>query len=374
MNHSDFPSLDEIYREAERLADGNPDIVRMESLGVSAEGRDVKAVYVTDSSVPASEKEVAIVVCGRHGNELGTRVVGNALLRWLASAEGQETRRRQLVIVVPVANPDGCVREEFFAPGDGLSETEHNTIAELAWAYQPDAVVDVHSLGQGDTEAIITANTSAAGEDVFIHRQIAATMAAAAAREGYPFVVHAVGLSGGYNNFFCGMCYEEFHSLAFGMEVNHCSLKPEEAAESAVAAIRSLLGAGNTRWAWEPASGYPNRTLLGDSLTSIRAAGGDAAQRRDSRSTIWQSRASFAVPAREARDSQTVRVVTEYSGGAVPCGFSLCCRVRGSLVIEKVRLNGGDVDAHTYSDDCSTYVCVDIHPSGSEEYELRVEL
>lgn len=34
-----------------------------------------------------------MVVCGQHGNELGTRSVGQAVLEWLASEEGTETKR-----------------------------------------------------------------------------------------------------------------------------------------------------------------------------------------------------------------------------------------------------------------------------------------
>jgi hypothetical protein len=374
VNYNGFPSLDDIYQNLERLADKHSDVARVESLGVSAEGRDIKAVYVTDGSVPASEKEVAVVICGRHGQEFGTRVVGNALLEWLSSEEGAETRRRQIVIIVPVANPDGCVRGEFFAPGDGLSEAEQNTIAELARIHQPDAVIDIHSLGGSDVEFFLTANTSGSGEDVFIHRKLAAKMVEDTAQQGYPFSVRAVKLSSGYNNFLCEMYYENFHSLAFGMEVNHLSLSPEEAAESGVAAVRSLLSAGNARWSWEPHSGYPNRILMGNFFTAIRAAGCNAAERRESRSKIWQNRKLFTVPSREILDRHTVKVSTKYSGESLSCKFSLCCRVRGFPTVKKARLNEEDVEIYTYKDKCSTYVCVDIQPSAEEEYEFFMEL
>lgn len=375
MNDGDFPSLDDIDQDLDRFADGHSDIAHIESLGLSAEGRDVKAVYVTDNSIPATEKEVAVVVCGRHGSELGTRVVGTALLDWLSSAEGEETRRRQLVIVVPVANPDGCMREEFWAPGDGLSETEENTIAALARAYQPDAVMDVHSWGGVlDGEAIVTANTSDSGEDAFIHRALGTKMVEEAARQGYPFLLHSVRLPDGYNNFFCGMCYGHFHSLVFGMEVNHSFLKPEETVESGMAIIKTLLNEGNTRSPWEPHVGYPNRILLGDFFTAIRSTGSNAAERRTSRSEIWRNRKCFTVPQREFLAPHTIRVATEYAGASLSGGYALVCRIRGSPDFKTIRLNGKDVEATTYEDNCSTYVCVDIHPSGKEQYELSIGL
>ena len=374
MAYHGFPSFDEIYRLVDRFVAKNADIAHSDALGVSEEGREIKAVYVTDKSVPASEKQVAIVVCGRHGNELGQRVVGNALLEWLSSAEGAETRRRQLVIVVPVANPDGCVRNEFLAPHDGLSRVEQNTIAALAQRHQPDAVIDVHSLKHTDVEAILTANTSDAGEDIFVHRMLAKNMAESAARQGYPFLIESVDLAGGYNNFFSGMCYERFHSIAFGMEVNHGSLGPREAAESGVAAIKALLDAGNIRHPWELYTGYPNSILAGDFFSSVRAVGRNPAERRASRSELWQHRKSFAPLKRVVLDDGTINVVAAYSGEPLSCGFSMTCRTRGFPESAKARLNGEPVDVScTYRDNCSTYVCVDINRLEQGEYELSVE-
>ncbi len=116
MSCSSFPALDEIYRELDRIQKQNPDVVTVQTIGRTPEGRDVKAAFAADNAIPADEKETAMVVCGRHGQELGTRLIGTALLEWLVSARGTETLAAQTVIVVPVANPDGCVREEFWAP------------------------------------------------------------------------------------------------------------------------------------------------------------------------------------------------------------------------------------------------------------------
>jgi len=370
-----FPSLDEIYQGLDEFVSANPDMARIETLGTSAEGREVKAVYVTDRSIGAAEKDVAFVICGRHGQELGTRVVGLALLDWLSSAEAEDTRRRQLVAVVPVANPDGCVRGEFWAPNDKLSETEASTIGRLAERHQPDAVMDVHSWGGVlDGEAVVTGNTSASGEDVFIHGSIAATMTERAAAKGYPLLIHRTGLSNAYNNFYCGMCYENFHSVVFGVEVNHSFLDPKECAESGMAVIEAFLDAGNTRSPWEPHAGYPNRLLLGDFFTSVRAAGSTAAERRKSRSEIWRNRRWFKAPQREFLPPNAIRVKTEYAGEPLSSRFALVCRIRGLSRPKTVRLNGKNVEAAAYSDRCSTYVSIDLHPSGKEEYEVLIEL
>ena len=81
MNTRSFPSFEDVYEKVDRFVEKNSEISRSESLGASVEGREIRAVFVTDKSVPVQDKEVAVVVCGRHGNELGTRVVGTARVR-----------------------------------------------------------------------------------------------------------------------------------------------------------------------------------------------------------------------------------------------------------------------------------------------------
>lgn len=375
MAEHGFPSLDEIYEKLDRFVDEHPDVARAESLGASTDGLDVKAVHVTDADVDEADKEVAMVVCGRHGNELGTRFVGQAVLEWLASEEGAETRRRQLVVVVPVANPDGCVREEFHAPNDGLSETEQKTIAALADRLRPDAVVDIHSFGsvRADIQSVITANTKRTGEDVFIHYRIACEMAAEAQRAGYPCNAYQLPPRDGYNNFFCGPCYERFHSLVFGMEVNHGSLSPSEAAESGAAMIASLLRAGNVRWPWQGTSGYPSRILAGDFFTSIRPLGDVAAERRESRCAIWQKHADFQFVSREMLKPNVFRAVVEYPAEGIDGGFALCCRFRGERKPGSARLNGQDVEAKLFMDNCSTYIAVEVRSSSESKHELALE-
>ena len=169
------------------------------------------------------------------------------------------------------------------------------------------------------------------------------------------------------------MCYERFHSLVFGMEVNHSFLDAKECAESGMAVIQAFLEEGNARSPWESIAGYPSRILLGDFFTSIRATGITAAERRRSRSEIWKNRGLFEGPQREFLPPNAIRVKAGYSGEALPCGFALVCRIRGFPDLRAVRLNGKDVKSTTYRDNCSTFVSTDIYPSGKEEYEALVE-
>lgn len=374
LDRDDFAPLEEIYRYSEQFVRRHREMARFEVLGRSPEDREVWAVHVTDRGVDDAEKQVAVVVCGRHASGLGTRVAGPATLHWLASAEAAETRKRQHVIVVPVANPDGCVRRSFWAPRDGLSDTETKTIAALAEACQVDASIDVHSWGGSrDGEGIVTANTGVSGEDVFLYESLAARMASAAAQEGYPFYIHRSYRSQGYNDFYSGPCYDKFHALVFGMEVNHGCLTPRQAAESGLTVIKTLLSESNARAGWQMQEGYPNELLIGDFFTSIRAAGRSADERRKSRCRIWQDRSLFARPTRIFQQPGTVRVETGYSGHGLDCPFALVCRIPGSPELKRVRLNGELIEPNRSRDECSTYVSVNVFPSRKEQYELAVE-
>lgn len=62
-------------------------IAREEIIAESVEGRLIRAVHLTNQDMPDNDKEVALVIIGRHGNEIGTRVVGPAVLEWLATEE-----------------------------------------------------------------------------------------------------------------------------------------------------------------------------------------------------------------------------------------------------------------------------------------------
>lgn len=370
MSASSFPELDDIVQRVQRFAAGHREISRLVSLGTSHEGREIAAVEVTDPTIAAEEKECAVVLCGRHGNELGTRVVGTALLWWLASEDAAQVRSCQRTLVVPVANPDGCARKEFFAPSDGLSETERSILRQLEEAYQPDLVVDVHSLAEGDLEAIITANARKQAEDDFIHSTLAREAAAAACKAGYPFALESVLNGRTYNNFFCEACYEKFHSLVFGLEVNHWALGPEQAGQSGVAAIKALLNSAARRFPWESQRGYPNKLLAGSFEASLRAAGDGAARRRASAALLWRNRASFGPIARETPEPGAVRVWTDYAGDSLPCQLSLSCRLRGRGLSPRVWLNGTEANYRSCEDGCSTYVFADTDVRAGNTYEL----
>ena len=374
------PNLERLYQQLAEFGGNYPETVEIRGFGFSDEGREIKAVLVTNRGRPLEEKEIVAVICGRHGNELGAFAVGLRLLQWLVSEDAREIRKHQLLIVVPFSNPDGFIRGEFFAPRDKLSAIEKNYIGLLVDRFRPDALIDVHSVGRGDLEAVITGHTSHTGEDDFISGLLAARMIKGAEQEGYPFVFHQLGVQElqpwtnvQYNNFVCQECFELCHAIVIGLEVNHFALDIEDAAQSGVSAIISFLEAVTDRFSWEQHPGYPNKIIKGNFLTSIRAAGKQPGDRRESRYEMWRNKDQLSEPIRKMPNRKTIEIYMNYSGEELHHPVSLSCRIRGRPNIREVYLNESQTVFHTCEDNCSVYLFSDVFPLNEGKYKLQIK-
>ncbi len=384
MQFDSFISYEALEDWVERFVGNHGEIARAEVIAESVEGRAIRAVHLTNAALPDNDKEVALIIIGRHGNEIGTRVVGPAVLEWLASDGAKEIIDRQHIIVVPVANPDGCAHTVFGLPVYHLSGLEKRSLLPLAAKYAPDVVLDVHSLGKetsmglnwGGLEAIVIDHTANAGENQYILREMAREMIDAAAADGYPFLFHTLepyqhlmekadGLTDyAFNNHVNTALYDTYHALTFGVEVNHFTLNPLETAESGLAIIKSLLKMGNRVFPWEFHTGYPNRIISGDFLASIRPRGKNSQERRNSRIDIWANRRFFKTsfaPYREMLDTHSVRATVKYAGEAeIAGGITISFRIRGIPRIKSVTVNGERIDYYKKEDECSTHVFVEL--------------
>jgi len=169
--------LKEIYRWMDDFANKNNAIAYKKVLGKSPDNWDIPAVFVTNRDIPDDDKQITVVTLARHGQELGARVVGPEILHYLTTDDTKAIRDTQLVIVIPVVNPEGFILNQFHSSRTSLTRTERLVLGRLFKAYPPDMVIDFHSLGKvegskydrGDLEAIIPANTTRWGMDEQIH-------------------------------------------------------------------------------------------------------------------------------------------------------------------------------------------------------------
>ena len=393
MHWETFPAYAELVELLEGMVRNNRDTLHFEAIGTSAEGREIRAIHVAGDESSFEDKEVVLIVCGRHGDEVGTRVVGPCVLDWLLSEEAAPVLQKQHVIVVPVANPDGCEKEMFGLPSDRLSRMEKESILRVAERYIPDLVIDVHSVGRqkhgydwGGLQAVVIDHVADAGEDRHIAYNIAGMMIEAACAEGELFLLHDVGfyrrLAGksgapnhtAFNNYFNRACYDAFHSLNFGIEVNHFVMTPDEVGRSATVIIKSLLRQGNHRFAWERHAGYPNRLLKGDFLASIRAFGETSGQRRRSRQNAWKNISAWDL-SRNMPDPRTIQVQIRFAGARdAGAGAGASFFLAGRRTLSKVLLNGTAVAYWVAKQECGVHVFVDVQGAiGNGPAEILVQ-
>ncbi len=112
-----YPSLSEIYGTMDSVVTAHPDICRLEVIGQSVEGRDLRAVVVSDS--PGSEElEPELRIHGAiHGDEKTSAMVTVRYLKNLADNYGDSEMCTYVVDnaeswIIPVVNPDGYYHTE----------------------------------------------------------------------------------------------------------------------------------------------------------------------------------------------------------------------------------------------------------------------
>jgi hypothetical protein len=420
--------LKEVYGWLEDFVEKNKHIAYKKVMGRSSNQWDIPAVFVTDRERGDEDKQIAVVTAARHGQEFGARVVGPEILEFLASDKAKDIRETQLVIVVPVVNPEGFVLNQFCSSRTRLTKTERLVLGGLFRSYPPDMIIDFHSLGtnmgsrydMGDMEVIIPANTSTWAMDEQIHQHVAQQMLDAAEEAGWPYEIHtledlATYYFGGrqvgnmpwaslkeklfmlhmqdytdgydipeesslpdpegaaYTNYTCGPAYLKWHCLVFGMETNHGAITDAgDVAQSGLVPCAALLKMGSQRFPWEKDAGYPVNILHGDFRVSIRPVGGNAAQRRASRTRIWGQRHFFNHPHRQLKDPDTTLSTVRYFGHDLPMEFALCLRMRQKN-IQSVHLGGKEIGFDIFEDRCSSFVHIPLRMDKAGILELTLK-
>ena len=398
MHFDDYPSYTRLRDLIESMVQQNNNLAWAETIGYSQEGREIRAIHITDRKTPIEKKEIALVICGRHGDELGTRVVGPFLLEWLCSEKADSLLKNQYIILVPIANPDGCANVAFGLPPDKLSKMEQQTLLRIALKFLPDVVIDVHSLGKkkygyhwGGLQAVVIDHKADSGEDRFIVQNMANQVIQSACDQGYHYLLHDVGFyqnlsrrakavsDSGFNDHINKACYNAFHSLTFGVEVNHFFYSPDVTGQSGKNIIRALLLMGNRHYPWEYYPGFPNRLLSGDFLSSIRARGASAGERRRSRHEIWQNIDGFVkylAPYRKTPSKHAIEIICKYSGNQeIKQGVTLCFCITHGSKLNKIRINTEPVDYQIKEAPCCQHIFVDVENIAPvDEKEILVEL
>jgi hypothetical protein len=143
-----------IYSWMANFTNANNDIVRMASIGKSVSNRDINALYIGNGS------RYAIIDGSIHGNEKTTsfaclRLAEIIMEDYRAGGYWYHRLKELKVIIIPVLNPDGYVRNwryndngidlnRNFPPGGNASEPETKALVNLMDNYPPIIYVNNH--------------------------------------------------------------------------------------------------------------------------------------------------------------------------------------------------------------------------------------
>jgi len=310
----EHPSPKELEQGFGRWAQRHPRRFRCERRGVTPEGRPILLGRITDDRVPAEDKQIALLTSCHVAKELNAGTGLLRLVKWLLGDDPQaaEIRRKQIVLVVPYADPDGVasgklqqLREIYGGiwTAAGVRDPENHPEAAVLQAvmdeYRPDLYIDFHGLSYAEQTMWESTGISwaSAVSRCYLH-DVPRLIDEAAEERGFLItkgeqdagqILTTSDIPSGRPEYFylrkpssnvTLYPYIKFHSLAFIMEVGF--------EESLVARTRRALGIGNERWRGERYAGYPTNQVGIWTLVAVSAWGTTARERRASRCELWQ--------------------------------------------------------------------------------------
>jgi hypothetical protein len=157
-----YPTITELYASIDAVVAAHPDICRLEIIGTSVQGREIRAVVVSDN-VGIEEIEPELRIQGAiHGDEKTAAMVSLNYLQTLTDNYGTSPMCTYVVDtaeswIIPVLNPDGYVLDQrynahgidlnrnlsYMGPGGGggstaFSEPETQALRDITMQNWPD--------------------------------------------------------------------------------------------------------------------------------------------------------------------------------------------------------------------------------------------
>jgi hypothetical protein len=325
------PSFAEIAASLRFWAEKHSDKFALEERGKTKEGLPIFLARITDRSVRDDDKQVALITATHSGAERTGTTSIMSFAEWLLgnSREAAETRRKQVVLLMPVVNPWGyeTVESPFNSQGGDPYSGQRGKAWDLAALalkepakapetvallsvfdeFKPDVQWDMHGVplrwnGNQVVESCGTAysNYSLRPWDW----RVTEAMIAEARKAGYgidrgeadsqrlffgpDMPPLADRLWVGRPFFYTAMYgYARYHTLLGTCEVGY--------EESAVARLRGLMRIGNRVWDGENITGYPVNVMKSIVGNWLVASGRNAADRRRSRVELWQRQGAFTM-------------------------------------------------------------------------------
>lgn len=321
----------------------HPERFSFEKRGESHDGQPVYLLKITDRSVSDKDKQVALVSALHGGPERSGTSTILKLTEWLLSDEPEavETRRKQVVLLVPIANPYAYFHTDRFGNKEKIDlydpqlsywdlkklklAVPHRTPELAAFLgivdeYQPEMHLDLHGTGlQAFPESQLGDRTMRQGQTMF--EVSACSYSNCGVRPWDPRVTEAMvraGIEAGYGSdraeadaqrcfynpdhaYFRNRLWnaprpDRFRTLFYGYMKYHTMISTTEIGweDSGVARVRGALAIGNKAWVDEKISGYPVTRVRYRAGRFLTAYGENAAERRQSRAELFPKQVNFS--------------------------------------------------------------------------------
>ncbi len=324
-------------------AEQHPGMFSFQKRGESHDGQPVYLVKITDASVPDDDKQVALVSALHGGPERSGTTTALKLIEWLMgdSALAKETRCKQIVLIVPIANPHAFFKTDRFGNKERIDlydpqlaywdfkalklAVPHRTPELAAFLsivdeYKPEVHLDLHGTGlQAFPDNKLGDRTTREGQTMF---EISACSYSNCGVRPWDLRVTEVmvraGQEAGYgsdraeadaqrcfwnadHDYFRSRLWiaprpERFRTLFYGYMKYHTMISTAEIGweDSGVARVCGALALGNKTWVDEKFSGYPVTRVRYRAGRFITAYGQTTTQRRQSRVELWPRQVSFS--------------------------------------------------------------------------------
>ncbi len=319
-----------------------PDRLRVETRGKSTSGLPLYLLTITDRAVADTDKQVCLVTALHGGPERSGSTTALRLIEWLLSdaPAAVETRRKQVVLVMPIPNPYAFFVTDRFGNEQGLDvynpgpaawdlagpkladparTPEIAAVLGVVDQYRPEIHADLHGTGlQAIPDALLGDRTMFRGQTMFV--EVLGAISNSTLRPWDWRISEAIddgARAAGYGldrneadgqRLFWGPGFEKmtdrvwmgrplFYTAHYGYAKYHTMIATLEIGweESGVARMQSLLQIGNRPWRDEDRAGYPVDKLRSYVGLFVSAYGETAAARRESRTELWSKQGGFAL-------------------------------------------------------------------------------
>jgi hypothetical protein len=321
----------------------HPGLFSFEKRGQSHDGQPVYLVKITDKSVPDDDKQVALVSALHGGPERSGTTTILHLIEWMLSddALAKEIRSKQIVLLVPIANPYAFFNTDRFTNKEKIDlydpqlsywdlpklklkvperTPELAAFLSIVDEYKPEMHLDLHGTGlQAFPDEKMGDRTMKQGQTMF--EVSACSYSNCGVRPWDPRVTEAMvkaGIEVGYGSdraeadaqrcffnpdheFFRARLWNQprpdrFRTMFYSYMKYHTMISTTEIGweESGVARVRGILALGNQSWVDERVSGYPVSRVRFRAGRFLTTYGETAMQRRLSRAELFPKQVNFA--------------------------------------------------------------------------------